>query len=129
MNKKIVALTIACVVWSGCLENATEKDTIETENDQEQLTTLEETVLGKWHQFEGSSELTTIIFEKDGNATVYFGCDCPESKEQAQWSIIDNYLDVAAESRTQRYVYKLENGTLYLRTLTEKDFSTFEEIG
>lgn len=124
MRYSVVAMICICLLLAGCVEEQKEKDdsnkepNFEVENEAAEF-------YGTWHLLKGSTELNTAIFEEDGNATVYFGCDCPGAKENAQWGIIDNYIDLAAESRTQRYVYILENETLYLRTVTENTFSEF----
>jgi ABC-type uncharacterized transport system auxiliary subunit len=130
MKKVMVALLFCCIIMGGCIESTQQKETTDDNTinpGQTAPQTIEEALSGRWNRIEGKTELSVIIFGEDGNATVYFGCSCPGAKENAQYSIVDNYLDIAAESRTQRYIYKLENETLYLRTLTEEDFSVFDK--
>lgn len=130
MKKIIVALCLCCLLVAGCLEEQPENIDFEKkeeggEKDQEMV--VEEQLHGQWNKIEGETELCRIGLAEKGGAIVYFGCSCPGNKENAQWSIVGNYIDIAAESRTQRYIYKLENETLYLRTLTEETFSTFDK--
>jgi len=124
MRYSVVAMICICLLLAGCVEEQKEIEDINKGRDTE-TENVESDFFGTWHLLKGPIELNTITFEEDGNATVYFGCDCPGAKENAQWGKIDNYIDLAAESRTQRYIYILENETLYLRTISEDQFSEF----
>ena len=125
MKKAVVALCILLVLTIGCIDNVENQDNESKEDNHDQKITQNERLLGSWVKDEGQTSIEKVIFRENGNATVYFGCACPAGKEYAAYNIVEKYIDIAAETRTQRYVFSISENVLFLRTLTEKEFTTF----